>query len=109
MHPSEECGKMTKIPHIPEGLLMIKRMLLLAKPWWRELVVTVVALIAASLLNLVTPEAVRQLTALLNTPEKLTTGIILTYVGIMVGAYLIRGVFRFLAMCQSHVAAWNFV
>ena len=53
---------------------MIKRMLLIAKPWWRELVVTVIALIASSLLNLVTPEAVRQLTALLNTPEKLTTG-----------------------------------
>jgi len=88
---------------------MIKRMLLLAKPWWRELVVTVIALIAASLLNLVTPEAVRQLTALLNTPEKLTLGIILTYVGIMIGSYLIRGVFRFLAMWQSHVAAWNFV
>ena len=88
---------------------MIKRMLVIAKPWWRELVVTVIALIASSLLNLVTPEAVRQLTALLNTPEKLTTGILLTYVGIMVGAYLIRGVFRFLAMWQSHVAAWNFV
>ncbi|MBR5445103.1 MAG: ABC transporter ATP-binding protein [Clostridia bacterium] len=88
---------------------MIKRLLIIAKPWWGSLLVTVLALIGSSLLNLVTPEAVRRLTALLAEPEKLTTGILLTYVGIMVGAYLLRGVFRFLAMWQSHVGAWNFV
>ena len=88
---------------------MIKRLLMIAKPWWGSLLVTVLALIGSSLLNLVTPEAVRRLTALLVAPEKLTTGILLTYVGIMVGAYLLRGVFRFLAMWQSHVGAWNFV
>lgn len=88
---------------------MIKRMVLLAKPWWGSLVLTTVALIAAALLNLVTPEAVRQLTALLEQPENLTTSAILFYVGIMVGAYLLRGGFRFLAMWLSHVGAWNFV
>ena len=35
---------------------MIKRMLKMAKPWWGELVVTVISLLAASLLSLVTPE-----------------------------------------------------
>jgi len=84
-------------------------MVLLAKPWWGSLVLTTVALIAAALLNLVTPEAVRQLTALLEHPENLTTSAILFYVGIMVGAYLLRGGFRFLAMWLSHVGAWNFV
>ena len=88
---------------------MIKRMVLLAKPWWGSLVLTTVALIAAALLNLVTPEAVRQLTALLENPETLTTSAILFYVGIMVGAYLLRGGCRFLAMWLSHVGAWNFV
>ena len=88
---------------------MIIRMLKLAKPWYGSLVITVIALIGASLLSLVTPEAVRRLTALLGEPEKLTTSILLTYVGIMVGAYLLRGVFRFLALWQSHVGAWNFV
>ncbi len=88
---------------------MLKRMVLLAKPWWGSLFITTLALIAAALLNLVTPEAVRQLTALLETPETLTTSAILFYVGIMVGAYLLRGVFRFLAMWLSHVGAWNFV
>ncbi|MBQ8642904.1 MAG: ABC transporter ATP-binding protein [Clostridia bacterium] len=88
---------------------MIKRMLGIARPWWGSLGITVLALVASSLLNLVTPEAVRRLTALLGEPEKLTGRILLTYVCIMIGAYLIRGVFRFLAMWQSHVAAWNFV
>ncbi|MBE6613978.1 MAG: ABC transporter ATP-binding protein [Ruminococcaceae bacterium] len=88
---------------------MIRRMLQIARPWWGSLLITVLTLVAASLLNLVTPEAVRRLTALLSEPEKLTGGILLMYVGIMVGAYLLRGVCRFLALWQSHVAAWNFV
>ena len=87
----------------------IKRMVWMAKPWWRELAVTILALVAASFLSLVTPEAVRRLTALLGTPENLTYGTILTYVLIMVGAYLLRGVCRFLSMWQAHVAAWSFV
>lgn len=61
----------------------IKRMVWMAKPWWRELAVTILALVAASFLSLVTPEAVRRLTALLGTPENLTYGTILTYVLIM--------------------------
>ena len=88
---------------------MIKRMLQIAKPWWGSLFITVLTFVAASLLNLVTPEAVRRLTALLGEPEKLTGGILLTYVCVMVGAYLLRGVCMFLALWQSHVAAWNFV
>lgn len=88
---------------------MIFRILKLAKPWYGSMAVTVIALIAASLTSLITPGAVRQLTALLNTPEKLTASVLLTYVGIMVGAYLLRAVCRFISMWQAHVAAWNFV
>lgn len=88
---------------------MIKRMLKMAKPWWGELVVTVISLLAASLLSLVTPEAIRKLTALLETPEDATTALILKYCTILVGAYLLRAICRFLSMWQAHVAAWNFV
>ena len=88
---------------------MIKRMLKMAKPWWGELVVTVISLLAASLLSLVTPEAIRKLTALLGTPGDATTALILKYCGILVGAYLLRALCRFLSMWQAHVAAWNFV
>ena len=88
---------------------MITRMLKMAKPWWGELIVTVISLLAASLLSLVTPEAIRKLTALLGTPKDATTALILKYCGILVGAYLLRALCRFLSMWQAHVAAWNFV
>ena len=88
---------------------MIKRMLKMAKPWWGELIVTVISLLAASLLSLVTPEAIRKLTALLGTPGDATTALILKYCTILVGAYLLRAICRFLSMWQAHVAAWNFV
>lgn len=81
----------------------------MAKPWWGELIVTVISLLAASLLSLVTPEAIRKLTALLGTPGEATTALILKYCGILVGAYLLRALCRFLSMWQAHVAAWNFV
>lgn len=81
----------------------------MAKPWWGELIVTVISLLAASLLSLVTPEAIRKLTALLGTPGDATTALILKYCGILVGAYLLRALCRFLSMWQAHVAAWNFV
>lgn len=81
----------------------------MAKPWWGELVVTVISLLAASLLSLVTPEAIRKLTALLGTPGDATTALILKYCSILVGAYLLRALCRFLSMWQAHVAAWNFV
>lgn len=81
----------------------------MAKPWWGELIVTVISLLAASLLSLVTPEAIRKLTALLGTPGDATTTLILKYCTILVGAYLLRALCRFLSMWQAHVAAWNFV
>jgi len=84
-------------------------MLQIAKPWWGSMLLTVIALVMAALLNLVTPEAVRKLTALLEEPGTVTTEVLLGLVGVLVGAYLLRGFFRFIAMWQSHVAAWNFV
>lgn len=81
----------------------------MARKWYPSLVITVISLIAASALSLVTPEVVRRLTALLSTPEELSSRILLVYALALAGSYLIRAVFRFLAMWQSHVAAWNFV
>lgn len=90
-------------------MITIKRMVCMAKPWWRQIGITIFALIAASLLSLVTPEAVRRLTALLGDSDKLTYQTIFIYAAVMVGAYLLRGICRFLSMWQAHVAAWNFV
>ncbi len=88
---------------------MFRRMLKIARPWHKNLALTVAALLMASLLNLVTPEAVRRLTAALGEPDTLSVKTLLTFAGILLGAYLARAVFRFLAMWQAHIAAWNFV
>ncbi len=88
---------------------MIKRLLEFMKPWRGSIIITIISLIVASLLSLVTPEAVRRLTALLGDPDNLTLAVIITYVLIMVGAYLLRAFFRFISMWQAHIAAWKFV
>jgi len=88
---------------------MIKRMLMLAKPWWWALILTVISLFLSSALSLVTPEAVRQLTEHLQVPDSLSTKVIITYVVVMLAAYLLRGIFRFFSLWLAHVGAWNFV
>lgn len=88
---------------------MIKRFIIMAKPWWGSLFITVISLIFAALLNLVTPEMVRRLTALLADPDQLSSRILVIYSLILIAAYLLKAVFRFLAMWLSHHAAWNFV
>lgn len=88
---------------------MIKRFIVMAKPWWTSLFITVISLIFAALLNLVTPEMVRRLTALLANPNQISSRILVTYSLILTAAYLLKAVFRFLAMWLAHHAAWNFV
>ena len=77
---------------------MFRRLLKLAKPWWGNIGITILALIAASLLYLVTPEAVRRLTAALSSSDTLTGRLLLSYVGILLAAYLLRALFRFLSL-----------
>ena len=87
---------------------MYKRFLLMAKPWWKNLVVTVFALILAALLNLVTPELIRVLTAIMS-EGKLTYEAVVVLFVVLSASYVLRGFFRFLSLWQAHVAAWNFV
>lgn len=88
---------------------MFKRLFIMAKPWWREIFVTIFALTAAALLNLVTPELIRRMTSLLGTPDKLTYKIIITYAAVLAVSYILRAVAKYFAMWQAHIAAWKFV
>lgn len=90
-------------------LKTMKRLLGYAKPYSGTITLTVISLLGAAILNLVTPAVVRQLTADLGVPGKLTYSLIITYVIILVVAYLLRGVFKFLSMWLAHVAAWKYV
>ena len=87
----------------------LSRLLRMAKPWRKNQLLTVFSLLLAALLNLVTPEIVRRLTALLETPDTLSGGIILTFSLLLLFSYLLRAFFRFLALWQAHIGAWNFV
>ncbi len=88
---------------------LAKRFILMAKSHWGEIIITVLALIGVSALSLVTPEVIRRMTAVLSDPELLSTEILLKYAVILVAAYLLRGVLRFVSMYVSHIAAWKFV
>jgi len=90
-------------------LKTMKRILSYAKPYRGTLALTVMALFGAAILNLVTPEVVRRLTSDMAQEGKLTYKLIIMYVVILVGAYLLRSVFKFLSMWLAHVAGWNYV
>lgn len=87
----------------------LKRLILMAKPWRKNMAITVLSLLIAAFMNLVTPAAVRRLTYSLSEIESLTTQTLITLCAVLVAAYLIKGFCRFLALWQSHVGAWNFV
>jgi ATP-binding cassette subfamily B protein/subfamily B ATP-binding cassette protein MsbA len=86
-----------------------KRFILMAKKYWGVLVIATVGLVGAAILNLVTPEIVRRMIALIQNPENIKAQTIMTYIAILIIAYLLRAVCRYISMSQSHVAAWNFV
>lgn len=81
----------------------------MARPWWKNIVITVFALIFAALLNLVPPELIRMLTEILSTPGELTYRTVILFFVVLTASYFLRGVCRFFAMWQAHVAAWSFV
>lgn len=88
---------------------MAKRFLIMAKKHWGELALSVFGLLGATMMNLVTPEIVRRVTAYLSLPDTPQMRVILTYAAILAASYLLRAVFRFISMYVSHVAAWSFV
>ncbi|MDR0898543.1 MAG: ABC transporter ATP-binding protein/permease [Oscillospiraceae bacterium] len=88
---------------------MMVRLLRMARKHWTTLLVAVAGLIGASVMNLVTPEIVRRLTASMGSVGGITMDELITLALILVAAYLLRAVCRFVAMSISHLAAWRFV
>lgn len=87
---------------------MTKRLLLLARKHWGTLAIAAAGLVGAAVLNLVTPELVRMLTARLETGE-MTVSMLWVFAAVLVGAYLLRMGCRFISVYVSHLAAWRFV
>lgn len=88
---------------------LAKRFIFMAKSHWGELLITVIALIGSSATSLVTPEVIRRMTASLTDPQGISASSLMQFSLILIGAYLLRGALRFVAMYVSHIAAWNFV
>ena len=80
----------------------------MAKPFRGPIIITVLMLIGVSAINLVTPEMVRKMTGIL-TDGSATVEKMAMYAAVLLIAYIIKGVFSFLAKWQAHIAAWNFV
>ncbi|MDR0929374.1 MAG: ABC transporter ATP-binding protein/permease [Oscillospiraceae bacterium] len=88
---------------------MMIRLLRMARKHWGTLLVAVAGLIGASVMNLVTPEIVRRLTASMGSVAGITMDELIMLAIILVAAYLLRAGCRFVAMSISHLAAWRFV
>jgi len=102
---------------------LLSRFLLMTRKHWGTLFVAVLGIIGAALLNLVTPEIVRRLITSLSSPANSSSGLpgsgsasgsmtpalLLAFVLILIGAYLVRALCRFISMYVSHLAAWRFV
>jgi ABC-type multidrug transport system fused ATPase/permease subunit len=93
---------------------LVLRILHMARKYWGTLLIAAVGIVGGALLNLVTPEIVRRLTRTLSLSAAGDSGtlsdrMILIYVIILVAAYLVRALCRFLSMAVSHIAAWSFV
>ena len=80
----------------------------MAKPYRWPLVLTVLSLVGASAVSLVTPEMVRKLTAAL-TDNSATKGMVIGYALILLAAYVAKAFLTFVSKYKAHVAAWNFV
>ncbi|MCL2299840.1 MAG: ABC transporter ATP-binding protein/permease, partial [Firmicutes bacterium] len=87
---------------------LTKKLILMAKKYWRTIGFASVGIVGAALLNLITPAIVRALTGALmegNIDEKA----LLIFAAVLTGAYLLRAGCRWVALAVSHVAAWSFV
>ncbi len=85
------------------------RLILMAKRHWGTLLFASLGIIGAALLNLATPEIVRRLTASLEQPGGVAVNSLIFFVIVLVAAYLLRAICRFISLAISHLAAWRFV
>lgn len=95
---------------------MLLRILRMSRKYTPQIVAATLCTLAAAILNIVTPEIVRRLTAFLTdvvaagavTAEEAAKTIV-TLAVVLVAAYAARAVMRFTVMYTAHIAAWNFV
>lgn len=88
---------------------MIRRFMLMARKHWGTLIFACFGLLGATLLSLVTPGLIRQMTASLDSGGTVDMKLIGNIALALLVTYLVRAVCRFISAYYSHVAAWTFV
>lgn len=86
-----------------------RRLLNEAKPFWHYLLITAVAILALTGLDLIAPQLVRRMLAYLETDGLLTMDNLIPIALGLLGLYLVKIIFRFLASYMSHVGSWKLV
>ncbi|MCL2097121.1 MAG: ABC transporter ATP-binding protein/permease [Oscillospiraceae bacterium] len=89
------------------------KLVIMARKYWRIIIISVVGIVGASLIALITPAVVRSLTQVLiesdNNNGAININLLVTYSLVLVGAYILRAGCRWLGLAVSHIAAWTFV
>lgn len=86
------------------------RLIKYAKPYWLLLIISGISLLAITAVNLLSPWLIRELISILTNKFDTSSMVIIQNIAIiLVIAYLVRVLFRFLNSYLSHVAAWNLV
>lgn len=86
-----------------------RRLLNEAKPFWHYLVITAVAIIALTGLDLIAPQLVRLMLSYLETDGMLSMANLRPIAFGLLSIYVIKILFRYLASYMSHVGSWKLV
>lgn len=84
-------------------------MLSYAKPYWKYLIIGMLAIIGLTACQLTSPMIVRELTSLIQNSDPDLGKKALTFALILAGIYLLQAVCTFLRSYITHFAAWKFV
>jgi len=84
-------------------------MVKMARKYWGLVIMSFILSLLATVLSMVTPWMVSQLTAGLNSAAGVDMELIVAFSLILIGSYLLRWLFKFLAFLISHYAAWSFL
>ncbi|MCL2253850.1 MAG: ABC transporter ATP-binding protein/permease [Lachnospiraceae bacterium] len=88
----------------------IIRLFKFAKPWYGYILISTIALLIASAINLYTPFVIRQIIAMMESGEYINGINTITQLALLLlGLFAIRALCQFLTGYLSHVASWRLV
>lgn len=86
------------------------RLIKYARPYWGLLIISGISLLGITAINLLSPWLIRDLVSILSNELNTTSFIKIRNIAlILLAAYILRAVFRYLNSYLSHVAAWKLV